>query len=68
MAKNYGDVPCVKICGIIHVTTSGISCLCGKSYTYATHGRNGESAKNIIWRELEYVSCPKCKELSDSIN
>lgn len=68
MAKHYGDIPCVKIAEAIHITTSGTTCLCGTKYKYATLGRNGESSTNIIWRELESVSCQKCKNLFKKLN
>lgn len=28
MAKFYGDIPCVKINGKIHITVGGTKCLC----------------------------------------
>lgn len=35
MAKYFGDIPCVKIGGYIHVTVSGSKCLCGCEWNYA---------------------------------
>lgn len=63
MAKQYGDIPCAKIDGEIHITKSGVSCLCEKSYKYATTSRNDGRSVNIIWREIEAVTCKECKEL-----
>lgn len=68
MAKQYGDIPCVKIDGEIHITKSGTSCLCGRFYKYATVSRNDGHSVNIIWREMEAVTCRKCKELYNTTN
>ncbi len=34
MANYYGDIPCAKIDGVIHITTSGTKCLCGCKWRY----------------------------------
>ncbi len=34
MAKYYGDIPCVKQNGIIHITKCATECLCGKKWSY----------------------------------
>lgn len=65
MAKNYGDIPCIRLNETIHITKSGTKCLCGISYKYAKPNRENKSC-NIIWRELEVVNCEKCKKLYDS--
>ena len=63
MAKYYGDIPCAKIGNEIHITVNSTSCLCGKSYIYGKPtNRNDLSSSNIIWRELEAVSCKDCKK------
>ena len=31
MAKYYGDIPCVKQNGIIHITKCATECLCGQN-------------------------------------
>ena len=63
MAKYYGDIPCVKIGNLIHITVSGTLCLCGKRYSYGKPtSRDNLSSSNIIWRELEAVSCNICKK------
>ena len=62
MAKHYGDIPCVKIGNVIHITTSAVSCLCGKTYAYGKpKNRNNFSSSNIIWREIDAVTCSICK-------
>lgn len=64
MAKYYGDIPCVKIDGIIHITTSGTECLCGCKWRYGYVNKDRpEGRHNIIWRELDIVSCNKCREM-----
>jgi len=62
MAKDYGDIPTVELTGVRHVTISGTKCLCGLDYAYGTIDREGHSC-NIAWRNLESISCEKCKEL-----
>lgn len=63
MAKYYGDIPCVKIGDKIHITANATSCLCEKKYTYGKPtNRNDLSSSNIIWRELEAVSCDVCRK------
>ncbi|RGM75614.1 hypothetical protein [Agathobacter rectalis] len=63
MAKYYGDIPCVKINNKIHITINATTCLCGKSYIYGKPvNRNDLSSSNIIWRELDAVSCEICKK------
>lgn len=66
MAKLYGDLPCVNIDNEIHITISGTSCLCGKTYKYGTVSRTDAKSHNIIWREVESVTCVVCKELYSS--
>ena len=61
MAKNYGDIPCVKLGDEIHITISGTKCLCAACYAYSKPDRQWKST-NIIWRELETVTCLECKE------
>ena len=48
MAKYYGDIPCVKLNGIVHITKCATECLCGQKWS---------------WRSLNAVTCEKCKEL-----
>lgn len=62
MAKDYGDIPCIKLGNEIHITVSGTKCLCGRSYQYSKPSRENK-CENIIWRELEVVTCEKCKKL-----
>lgn len=63
MAKYYGDIPCVKIGDLIHITVSGTLCLCGQNYSYGKYtDRNNYHRNNIIWREIHAVTCSKCKE------
>ena len=62
MAKLYGDIPCVKINGIQHITISGTECLCGQPYTYGKPmSRHSMTCNNLIWRELESVTCETCR-------
>lgn len=63
MAKLYGEIPCVKINGIQHITISGTECLCGQSYTYGRPiNRHDMTCNNLIWRELESVTCETCRD------
>lgn len=63
MAKLYGDIPCVKINGIQHITISGTECLCGQPYTYGKPmNRHSMTCNNLIWRELESVTCKTCRD------
>lgn len=69
MSKYYGDIPCVNINNIIHITAGATSCLCGKHYTYGRPmNRNTLETVNIIWRELEAVTCAKCKDVYNQIH
>jgi hypothetical protein len=62
MIDNYGDIPCIEISSIKHITKSGTECLCGQKYQYGMISRDGK-ARNIIWRNINSVTCQKCKEL-----
>ena len=65
MAKYYGDIPCVKLGKEIHITVSGIKCLCGCSWQYAKpdgHSMKQNVDNNIIWRDIEAVTCPSCRK------
>lgn len=62
MAKYVGDIPCVNLGGIIHITTSATKCLCGKEWHYGSLNYNGKKFSNIIWRSLNAVSCKDCKD------
>jgi len=35
MAKYYGDIPCVKQNGIVHITMCATECLCGQKWSYS---------------------------------
>jgi hypothetical protein len=64
MAKYYGDIPCTKLNGIIHITKSGTECLCGVKWQYGYINKDRPQEKpNIIWRELDAVTCNKCKAI-----
>lgn len=64
MAKYYGDIPCVKQNGIIHITKCATECLCGQKWSYSRpSNREDFKTENIIWRNLNAVTCEKCKEL-----
>jgi hypothetical protein len=63
MANNYGDITTFQDKGKTrHITISATECLCGYKWSYGTIDRNGES-NNITWRNIESVTCEKCKEL-----
>ena len=63
MAKNYGDIACTKINNKIHITISGTKCLCGKEWTYGKpSNRDTLEMNNIIWRDIEAVTCDRCIE------
>lgn len=64
MAEYYGDIPCVKQNGIIHITKCATECLCGQKWSYSRpSNREDFKTENIIWRNLNAVTCEKCKEL-----
>ena len=64
MAKYYGDIPCVNIDGLVHITINATSCLCGRGYVYGKPVRRDDSQSfNIIWREIDAVSCAECRRL-----
>lgn len=69
MAKYYGDIPCCKLDEIIHITKSGTECLCGAKWQYGYVNKDRPQEKhNIIWRELDVVTCDKCKEIFEQTN
>lgn len=69
MAKYYGDIPCTKLGGIIHITQSGTEYLCGAKWQYSNINKDRPQKKhNIIWREVNVVNCPKCKEIFEQLN
>lgn len=69
MAKHYGDIPCANIEGIIHITKSATECLCGREWCYGYVNKDRPQKKqNIIWRELEAVTCYQCKEIYENQN
>ena len=61
MAQNYGELPCVNLGGIIHITTRATKCLCGAVWHYGSLNHNGKKFSNIIWRSLGAVNCEACK-------
>lgn len=64
MSKYYGDIPCVKLNGIVHITKCATECLCGQKWSYSRpSNREDFQTENIIWRDLNVVTCKKCKEL-----
>lgn len=68
MAKNYGDIPCHKDnSNVMHITVSGTKCLCGKPWDYGIIGRNGK-ANNIVFRNIDGVTCINCKKIFESQN
>ena len=66
MAKFYGDIPCANIGGTVHITVSATKLLCGREWQYRPHWPQtfGRIIKctNIIYREIDAVTCAKCKE------
>lgn len=64
MSNYYGDIPCVKLNGIVHITKCATECLCGQKWSYSRpSNREDFKTENIIWRSLNAVTCEKCKEL-----
>lgn len=58
MAKYYGDIPCVKLNGIVHITRCATECLCGEKWSYSRpSNREDFQTENIIWRNLNAVTC-----------
>lgn len=69
MAKYYGDIPCARLDGIVHITKSATECLCGTRWKYGYINKDRPQNKsNIIWRELGAVTCGKCKEIFERTN
>lgn len=69
MAKYYGDIPCVRINNMVHITQNAISCLCGKEWSYGKPAnRDSMQSNNIIWREIDAVTCDKCREVFRNTN
>lgn len=66
MAKDYGDLPTVKLGGTRHITKSATECLCGARWLYGTVNRSGKS-DNIAWRTLESVDCQTCKKIYEGL-
>ena len=64
MAKLYGDLPCVNLNGTIHITKSATKCLCGMGYKYSHPDREGNCV-NIIWREIDAVTCDECRKIKE---
>ena len=61
MAKFYGDLPCAKLAGTIHLTVSGTRCACGRPWHYGmSYSRTGAGFVNIIWRDKAAITCPEC--------
>lgn len=67
MSKYYGNLPCVKLNGVIHITVSGTQCLCGGTYTYGRPSRSEKKCVNIIWRTFDVVTCDMCRTLQSEI-
>lgn len=59
MAKFYGDLPCAKLGRKVHITVNSQKCLCGQEWVYDQP--YADKRTNIIWREIEAVTCPKCR-------
>lgn len=62
MSKYYGDMPCVNLNGIVHITVSGTKCACGRGWAYGKGRRSDGKFANIVWRTDDAVTCTKCKE------
>lgn len=61
MAHYYGDIPCVKINNIVHIARDKEDCLCGEKWSYSVPvEKEAFSTRNIIWRELNAVTCKTC--------
>lgn len=56
----FDEYPCVRIDGMLHITTSGANCLCGQSYQYI---QKGKKTTPLLWRTIGEIDCRKCKEL-----
>lgn len=64
MAKYYGDLPCVRIGNIIHITENAFRCVCGQSWSYGKPtNREKLCSSNIIWRTIDAVNCEKCRQV-----
>ena len=59
MAKFYGDLPCTKLNGTIHLTVSANRLACGGTWRYNRPDRSGKF-HNIIWRDKAAITCPEC--------
>lgn len=58
MARYFGDFPCAKIGGCVHITVSGSKCLCGREWNY--DDSFADKKTNLIWRTIDAVTCPEC--------
>lgn len=48
MSKYYGDIPCVKLNGIVHITKCATECLCGQKWSYSRpSNRENESNRKM---------------------
>lgn len=59
MAKLYGDLPCVNIDGVVHLTTSAKNLACGGTWHYGVSIK-GSKFQNIIWRDKQAITCKEC--------
>lgn len=63
LAKLYGDIACVKLENVIHITKDSTKCLCGKEWCYGrAKNRTTMVTSNLIWRSINAVNCKKCAE------
>lgn len=62
MSKYYGDIPCINLNGVVHITVSGTKCTCGREWAYGKGRRCDGRFVNIIWRTADAVTCAECKE------
>lgn len=64
MAKYYGDLPCVRIENVIHITENAFRCVCGQSWSYGRPtDREILHNSNIVWRTMDTVTCEKCRQV-----
>ena len=53
MAKYYGDIPCVKLYGIVHITKCATECLCGQKWSYKFMAKSPQAC---LWDESLFFS------------
>ncbi|MNL91061.1 hypothetical protein D3C81_07890 [compost metagenome] len=58
------DIPCHKDGNrIVHITVSGVICLCGKKWGCGDRDRHGK-VTTVLYRDLNDVTCKECLRIN----